>query len=232
MPQDLKGAEKRRFETRQKLLNCARALFSKQGYHNTQVIDIVKEARVSAGTFYNYFVDKKDIFQQLTENNLEKIREETKRFRRLPRDIMKMPIEKRSELIEDVKYKIYNNIFKYMDSFPQQMIMTIRGVFGVNQNIDHKAMEFYNAMAKDFVEDMEAWEKLLGIEMGLNKLVLAHIILGSLFQVAHIYLTQKSFSREEAIATLIESIPPYFETLKKNSDEPGITNAAPPGTPN
>jgi AcrR family transcriptional regulator len=220
MPRHLKGAEKRRFETREKLLNSAQALFSKQGYHNTQVIDIVKEAKVSAGTFYNYFIDKKDIFQQLTENNLEKIREETKRFRRLPLDIMQMPIERRRELIDEVKYKIYNNIFKYMDSFPQQMIMTIRGVFGVNRNIDHKAMEFYNAMAKDFVEDMEAWEKLLGIEMGINKLILAHIILGGLFQVAHIYLTQKSFPREEAIATLIESIPSYFETLKKNQMNP------------
>ena len=213
MRPDLKGAEKRRFETREKLVDTAQALFSKKGFHNTQVIDIVKEAKISAGTFYNYFTNKKDIFQQLTENNLEKIRKETKRYRNLPWDIMQMPEDKRRKLLNGLAYKIYDNIFKYMDNFPQQMLMTIRGIFGVDSDIDRKAMEFYDAMAQDFIDDMESWEALFGVKASLNKLILAHIILGSLFHVAHIYLTQKSFSREEAIKTLIESIPKYFPIL-------------------
>lgn len=218
MQYHLKGAEKRRFETREKLINTAQILFSKKGYHNTQVIDIVKEANVSAGTFYNYFTDKKDIFQQLTEKNLEKIREETKRFRRLPREILQMPKVEMRELIISLAYKIYDNIFSYMDNYPQQMIMTIRGIFGVDREIDQKAMEFYNAMAQDFIDDMTSWEKLFGVEMRLNKLISAHIILGSLFQVAHIYLTQKTFSREEAIETLTQSLPNYFPGLEKKSN--------------
>lgn len=212
MRYDLKGAEKRRFETREKLTATAQELFSRKGYHNTQIIDIVKAAKVSAGTFYNYFSDKKDIFEQLVENNLKKIQKETKRFRRLPKDIMQMTDEKRQEVFYDITYKVYDNIFNYMDNYPQQMIMTIRGIFGVDKEIDHKAMQFYDAMAKDFIEDLELWEKLFNVETSLNKVVLAHIILGSLFQVSHIYLTQKSFSRQEAVLSLVESIPGIFRT--------------------
>jgi AcrR family transcriptional regulator len=219
MKNNIKGAEKRRFETNEKLTSIAQELFSKKGYHNTQVIDIVKAAKVSAGTFYNYFADKKDIFEQLVENNLNKIQKETKRFRRLPDDIMQMDQEKRRRVFIDITYNVYDNIFNYMDNYPQQMIMTIRGIFGVDKEIDNKAMQFYEALAQDFIEDLELWEKLFDVETRLNKVVLAHIILGSLFQVSHIYLTQKSFSRQEAVQTLVKSIPGIFSS---NYDQPAM----------
>jgi hypothetical protein len=99
------------------------------------------------------------------------------------------------------------------------MIMTIRGIFGVDKEIDNKAMQFYEALAQDFIEDLELWEKLFDVETRLNKVVLAHIILGSLFQVSHIYLTQKSFSRQEAVQTLVKSIPGIFSS---NYDQPAM----------
>ncbi len=39
----------RRDQTRAKLLDAAKELFSQHGYHRTQVMDIVTRARVSAG---------------------------------------------------------------------------------------------------------------------------------------------------------------------------------------
>ena len=52
----------RRDKTRAKLLAAASELFSQNGYHRTQVMDIVTTAHVSAGTFYRYFDDKQGIF--------------------------------------------------------------------------------------------------------------------------------------------------------------------------
>jgi AcrR family transcriptional regulator len=57
----------RRDHTRQRLLAAATELFSQNGYHRTQVMDIVTKARVSAGTFYRYFDDKQGIFFALAE---------------------------------------------------------------------------------------------------------------------------------------------------------------------
>src|SRR5688572_11612837 len=57
----------RRDQTRAKLLQAAKALFGKHGYHRTQVMDIVTSAHVSAGTFYRYFDDKQGIFFAIAE---------------------------------------------------------------------------------------------------------------------------------------------------------------------
>jgi AcrR family transcriptional regulator len=52
----------RREQTRARLLDAAKELFSEHGYHRTQVMDIVTRARVSAGTFYRYFDHKAGMF--------------------------------------------------------------------------------------------------------------------------------------------------------------------------
>jgi AcrR family transcriptional regulator len=57
----------RRDHTRAKLLAAATELFSKNGYHRTQVMDIVTKAHVSAGTFYRYFDDKQGMFFAIAE---------------------------------------------------------------------------------------------------------------------------------------------------------------------
>ena len=59
--------EQRRDQTRAKLLAAAIDLFSQHGYHRTQVMDIVTQAHVSAGTFYRYFEDKQGMFFAIVE---------------------------------------------------------------------------------------------------------------------------------------------------------------------
>lgn len=54
-----RGSEKRKEETREKIISAACELFSKYGYHNTQVMDIVKAVGMSAGTFYNHSLTRK-----------------------------------------------------------------------------------------------------------------------------------------------------------------------------
>jgi AcrR family transcriptional regulator len=68
----------RRDTTQQRLIAAAIDLFGKSGYHGTQVMDIVSQAHVSAGTFYRYFEDKQAIFfaimEQLTRYEAQEMR--------------------------------------------------------------------------------------------------------------------------------------------------------------
>jgi len=61
-------AEKRR----QHILDCAKKLFSGNGFYRTQISDITKEAKVARGTIYQYFNNKEDIFITLLENAYQK----------------------------------------------------------------------------------------------------------------------------------------------------------------
>ncbi|HAT83073.1 MAG TPA: TetR/AcrR family transcriptional regulator, partial [Eubacterium sp.] len=57
---------RRRLSKKAKLSHAAWRLFQKNGYENTTVEDILKESRVSKGTFYHYFDGKADLLNTLS----------------------------------------------------------------------------------------------------------------------------------------------------------------------
>lgn len=57
-------------EQRKKLiLDSAKKLFSRGGYYQTQISDIIRDAGIARGTIYQYFSNKEDIFITLLEQN-------------------------------------------------------------------------------------------------------------------------------------------------------------------
>jgi AcrR family transcriptional regulator len=57
----------RQWVRRGELLEAARAVFERDGYHGTTVSAIVQAAGLSQGAFYLYFADKKAVFAALQE---------------------------------------------------------------------------------------------------------------------------------------------------------------------
>jgi AcrR family transcriptional regulator len=60
-------AAERQWLRRGELLEAARQVFEREGYHATTVSSIVQAAGLSQGAFYLYFADKKSIFAALQE---------------------------------------------------------------------------------------------------------------------------------------------------------------------
>jgi AcrR family transcriptional regulator len=60
-------ADRRKSESRQRLLAAARRLFIERGYHATRPQDIARAADVGYGTFYLHFADKQDCFLAFAE---------------------------------------------------------------------------------------------------------------------------------------------------------------------
>lgn len=60
-------------DTREALLSAARRIFSTKGYHGTNVSDIVAAVGLSQGSFYNYFRNKKSIFQEILQTFVDRI---------------------------------------------------------------------------------------------------------------------------------------------------------------
>lgn len=60
-------------ERRQELLDIAVELFARNGYHQTKVSDIVRQAGVAQGTFYWYFKSKEAIALEIIANGREEI---------------------------------------------------------------------------------------------------------------------------------------------------------------
>lgn len=63
MPETASKREQVREERRQQILDAALEVFSRTGYHVTNVSDVAAQAGVSQGTIYWYFDSKDELFQ-------------------------------------------------------------------------------------------------------------------------------------------------------------------------
>ena len=53
---------------REEILAAATRLFAARGYHATSIADIAAELKLGHGTFYRYFKNKRDIFEQALQD--------------------------------------------------------------------------------------------------------------------------------------------------------------------
>lgn len=63
--QKSEATESRKYEKQKLIFNTAAKLFAEKGYNATSVKDIATRAAISVGTFYLYFKNKEDLFEQL-----------------------------------------------------------------------------------------------------------------------------------------------------------------------
>lgn len=66
--------ERRRTETRTRILHAALQLFARHGFFGTTTEQITEAADVGQGTFFNYFPSKQHVFGVLAEIQLQKVR--------------------------------------------------------------------------------------------------------------------------------------------------------------
>ena len=66
--------ERKKLQSRKMILEAAISEFSKKGYKDTSVADIMSAADLGIGTFYNYFNSKEDLLFSLLGRLGEAIR--------------------------------------------------------------------------------------------------------------------------------------------------------------
>jgi AcrR family transcriptional regulator len=73
--------EAHRAARRRQVLDAAEACFSRQGFHQTSMRDIVSEARLSPGAVYGYFASKADLIEAIAAERHARERELIQRAR-------------------------------------------------------------------------------------------------------------------------------------------------------
>jgi AcrR family transcriptional regulator len=67
-------------ETKEAIRAAAFRLFDEQGFHQTSIEDIAKEAGIGKTTIYGYFTTKEDIFRDFCRDELHKIFESVEKW--------------------------------------------------------------------------------------------------------------------------------------------------------
>lgn len=95
---------------RKAILEAARGVFARIGYEATTVRDIIRETELAAGTFYNYFKSKEEVFEAISDDSV-------RRFRPLLESVREA-----SETFEDYIRGAYKAYFQFLNDENDQAI--------------------------------------------------------------------------------------------------------------
>ncbi len=175
------GGLKMRGELRKKqILNCAKTIFSRKGFYDTQVDDIVEMARIGKGTIYQYYRNKEDIFLTL----LETFANEWEKFSRINiREITAGPPFGSFHI--NYLYARISKTLQFFQEDPERSNIILRMGPGVNIEFDRYFTHFESRIISAIIGDIRLAQRLGNISKHINRELLADGILGAIYRMAH-----------------------------------------------
>ena len=157
---------------RAQVLRHAKRIFARKGYHRTNVADIISRAGIARGTFYLYFQNKKDLFEELLEQVVTEVRERVLRLR-VGTD-QPNPVEQlRDNLIR---------VFSYLLTERELTDILLNHSTGFDRELDERIQTFYDRIAALIQRSLD-----LGVEMslvrGCDTRIASYAILGGIKEV-------------------------------------------------
>lgn len=141
-----------RNERRAQVLRHAKRIFARKGYHRTNVADIIARARIARGTFYLYFENKKDLFEELLEQVVSELSTRILRLKVGPGQ--NSPVE---QLRDNLR-----RVVGFVLSERELTDILLNHSVGFDRELDVKIREFYDRIAQLIQRSLD-----LGIEMNL-----------------------------------------------------------------
>jgi len=176
---------------RDQVLRHAKRIFARKGYHRTNIADIIARARIARGTFYLYFHNKKDLFEELLEQVLGELRHRIQRLRVGAGE-------------PDPVDQLRNNLRRVLSFVLEEHELTdilLNHSMGFDRELDARIRDFYEKVADQIQRSLD-----LGIEMNLvrrcDTRAVAYCILGGIKEV----VGQLSSHRRRDIGPLVEEI--------------------------
>jgi AcrR family transcriptional regulator len=181
----------RQWVRRGELLEAARRVFERDGYHGTTVSAIVQAAGLSQGAFYLYFADKKGIFAALQDEMATLLR---RRIYWVTRD----EPDPRRRL--EAGLRAY---FEFYDEYPAyNRRLTIEGL-GIDESFEARQTDLHQTLATAFEPTLR--------ELGVRATsVAAFALLGMAAQLAYWQHFQRQQDPSMAAATLARACAGLF----------------------
>ena len=176
-------------ERRQKILNHARDVFARRGYHDAKIDDIVAAAGIARGTFYLYFKDKRTVFEEIVD----------RAFTQIGMAIVRVDPNDTGRTVADQVHENTRRIVgTLLEDKPTTKILLADAV-GVDPAFDRKLQSFYEVVEKLLVESLREGQDL-GVVAPGDARMFAYLILGAmkeiLYQVVH---RDAAFSEKEVV---------------------------------
>ena len=188
----------RGIETKNKIIDAAIKLFTKNGYYKTNSKEIAKKAGISVGSFYAYFKDKKTLFIEIINICLHDT----------TNDIIKLSAESFSEIHD--KKEFTNFILQalidshnLLPEITEEMYMLKRSDPVIKKLFDQRE----NETTCTIVNLLENWKDKLRIK---NLETAALLIKRILKEIVHTIAFEKNINKKELTSELSDMICRYL----------------------
>ncbi len=169
-------------ERKQMILDCSKKLFSKHGYYNTQISDIVKSANIARGTIYQYFSNKDDIFISLLEAGYDEwkntISAEIEGV-----DLLKL------EPKEYLSLRIKNSL-SYFAKDPEMSNLILRMGYGLPENLVKTINRLDEEIIAQITDEITYGKETNILRKDLNVELAANFLIGAILRIAYHYFVK------------------------------------------
>lgn len=156
---------------RNEILQAALELFGRNGYHDSHISDIIKEAKIARGTFYLYFESKNAIFLELLDRMLAELRS----------NIVGVEVGPGRPPVEDQLVDTARLILKTVHQNRLLTNLIVREAVGLDEEVDARLREFYGSIL-DYIRDALVMGQKMGIVRDFDLEIASTCILGTLKQ--------------------------------------------------
>jgi AcrR family transcriptional regulator len=188
---------------RAQVMRHAKRIFARKGYHKTNVADIIAHARIARGTFYLYFQNKKDLFEELLEQVVNELSHRILRLKVGPGE--PSPVD---QLRDNLR-----RVVSFVLTERELTDILLNHSVGFDRELDAKIREFYDRIAHLIQRSLD-----LGIEMDLvrkcDTSAVSYCILGGI---------------KEVVGTLARERRPDSDRLVQEILDFGLRGVARPG---
>lgn len=202
---------------RLQLMEAALSAFGKKGYHDTQVSDIIAQAKVARGTFYLYFDGKREIFTAII----------AKIFGDLAQQIQALPLH----AVEEIPRQILGNLRRVTALLlknPLYIKLVFSDAVGLDSEFDTQIRQFYELILDYLRRGLKQGQKM-GFVREADVHVLAVGVLGSIKEVFYQYVLgtdrPSAAEIEREIYTFVingiisPALRPHVQNILKTLDE-------------
>jgi AcrR family transcriptional regulator len=161
-------------ERRQKLLNHARDVFARRGYHEAKIEDIVTAAGIARGTFYLYFEDKRTVFEEIVD----------RAFTQIGMAIVRVDPKDTGRTVAD---QIHENIRRIVGTLLEDRPTTkilLTDAVGLDPAFDRKLQSFYEVVENLLVQSLREGQDL-GVVAPGDARTFAYLILGAMKEILY-----------------------------------------------
>jgi AcrR family transcriptional regulator len=178
----------RKVERRQKILNHARDVFARRGYHDAKIDEIVTAAGIARGTFYLYFKDKRAVFDEIVD----------RAFTQIGMAIVRVDPKDPGRTVADQVQENIRRIVKALleDRATTKILLT--DAVGVDPAFDRKLHSFYEVVENLLVESLREGQEL-GIVASGDTRMFAHLMLGALKEILYQVVRRKAAYTEKEV---------------------------------